>query len=211
MSSIRSGDIRSVQNVMQRSMNASSSADAAEQDCRIWKMRISCHWNLTTTIQKAAIISSTQIPIRIIDLQKHKAVLIIPEQPCFLSCVLLIFGNSLYAEKLCYLNAQIICGDAEYEPVYREKKTYLSEKIKWETGIIPYLPVHYNVVEYSHRELDSGYHKGACQAVSHKIQRTAAEDIEQCEDDPACDTHSPVSIAPAGYFHKGIKEESHKK
>ena len=98
----------------------------------------------------------------------------------------------------------------EFMPVYLELNepqtgkgaTYLTETIKWQIGVIPYVPVHNNVVEYADGQLYGCYAESSCDTAPDKGNGAAAVyDVQHHKYQSARKGHRPVSIAAHDYFN----------
>ena len=102
------------------------------------------------------------------------------------------------------------CGDTEYEPETGKGDTYLTEEIKGHIGVIPYVPVHNNIVENTDGQLCGSYAESACDTAPDKSHGIAAVyDIKHRKYKASCQGHRPVSISAHDYFDKAVTEISH--
>jgi hypothetical protein len=104
------------------------------------------------------------------------------------------------------------CGDTKHEPEAGKGDTDLSEEIEGHIRVIPYVPVHNNIVEDTDGKLGGGYDKSTCDTAAHKSHLAAAvKGVKRRKHRSAGERHGPVSITAHGYLDKTVTEISHKK
>jgi hypothetical protein len=81
-----------------------------------------------------------------------------------------------------YAVAEQTGRDTKYKPEARKGKAYLSAQIKRHIRVIPYIPVHNEIIEYPYRKFYCGYQQRTNKTAAYQRHGSAAvDDIQQCQ------------------------------
>lgn len=90
--------------------------------------------------------------------------------------------------------------------------TDLPQNIQRHIRIVPYVPVHDDIIKYAYCEFHSSYYHCADKTAAYKCHSTvtvyAIKDGKNCS---ACQGHCPVGVSPVKYFDKAVQKIAHQK